>query len=407
MRTSAIIFSFLLCLTRLGYGQETGVAQVEPEGRIMAGSLDDYPAAVASNDSVAAVAAAKSFYTPTSSRYFRVSYERGYCMPVDDKESVNNLLRSSTFINFSFAGAWEVNPRSVYARIYRKPLLGFGFSALSFRNSQLGNPFMIYGFTEVPVTNQNRRLHLSYGIGLGLAWGFNQYNKDSNPVNEAIGSYVNPHLQASLNLGYWLTNKVRLSIGTGFRHYSNGSIRKPNAGVNVIPLQLMAQFRTREVFHEGYVPVLPAFRKHMSYIVYLGGGMKQMEINGPMMYKLGAGFNAGYHISYKYRIVAGFDITHSSGSDIRVSGNASAFSKSISYGPYVGWDWYLTERLFIPVHIGAYIHRNYENDEANAFYQRLGIRYRMLKNKSLSAGVALRSHFGNADFVEFSIGHHF
>jgi hypothetical protein len=126
-----------------------------------------------------------------------------------------------------------------------------------------------------------------------------------------------------------------------------------------------------------------------------------------MMYKLGAGFNAGYHISYKYRIVAGFDITHSSGSDIRVSGNASAFSKSISYGPYVGWDWYLTERLFIPVHIGAYIHRNYENDEANAFYQRLGIRYRMLKNKSLSAGVALRSHFGNADFVEFSIGHHF
>ena len=386
-----------------GYGQGLGISYVEPAVPATISAAGPTHEA----DSSAMVTPVKPVYTQSTSRYLRVSYERGYCLPVDDKESVNNLLRSSRFTNISVAAVWEVNPHSVYARIYRKPLLGLGFSALSFRNNQLGNPFMVYGFTEVPVTNQSRRLHFSYGMGLGLAWGFNAYNKDSNPVNEAIGSYVNAHLQASLNMGYWVTDKFRLSVGTGFRHYSNGSTRKPNAGINIIPIQLMAQFRTREVYHEGFVPELPAFRKHMSYMVYLGGGMKQMEMNEPMINKLGAGFNAGYHLSYKYRIVAGLDMTYSSGSGSRVSGDASAFNKSVSYGPYVGWDWYLTERLFIPVHIGAYIHRNYENDETNTFYQRLGIRYRMLKDKSLSIGTALRTHFGNADFIEFSVGHHF
>jgi hypothetical protein len=405
MKKAAIIVFSFLGMAWPGFSQDLGVAQILPEGQVAVPLVAEGPGH--GGDSLGMTAPVKPVYTRSSSRFFRVSYERGYCMPVDDKESVNNMLRNSTFINFSISGAWEVNPHTVYARIYRKPLLGFGFSALSFRNSQLGNPFMVYGFTEVPVTNQNRRLHLSYGIGLGLAWGFNEYNKDSNPVNEAIGSYVNPHLQASINLGYWLTDKLRLSVGTGFRHYSNGSTRKPNAGVNIIPIQLMAQFRTRQVFHEGFVPELPKFNKHMSYMAYLTGGMKQMEVNGPMIYKLGAGFNAGYHLSYKYRIVAGFDMTYSSGSGSRVSGDASAFSKSVSYGPYVGWDWYLTERLFIPVHIGAYIHRKYENDETNALYQRLGIRYRLLKDKSLSIGTALRTHFGNADFIEFSIGHHF
>jgi hypothetical protein len=265
---------------------------------------------------------------------------------------------------------------------------------------------MIYGFTEVPLTNKQNRFHFSYGIGLGVAWGFNAYNKDSNPLNEAIGSSINPHLQASFNMGYWLTDKVRLSLGTGFRHFSNGSTKKPNAGINIIPIQLMAQYKIREIRHERFAEQLPPFRRHVRYAVMLGGGMKQMGLNEPMIYKFSLNTNASYHFSYKYAIQAGMDMIYTSGSYQRVP-EGSRFQRAVSYGPYIGWEWYLTERLFVPIQVGAYIHRNYENDETNGMYQRLGVRYLLLKNRNLSAGASLRSHFGNADFVELSLGWHF
>jgi opacity protein-like surface antigen len=350
--------------------------------------------------------ASKVRFTSSTSRYIGLGYEGGYFLPVDDKREVNDLFRESVYRTLTVTNSWDVPASSVYSRLYRHHKLGLGVSLVNFNNDVLGKPITAFGFTEIPLTNSRSPWYFSYGLGAGIGFGFNRYDKTTNPNNLAIGSSLNAYLEANFFGGYWLSHNFLLAIATGYRHYSNGSTKHPNAGINIIPFQLSLRYRTREFTYDVPAAQIPEFRKNFSYVIYTNVGMKQLDTGEALIFKNLTGFNAGYQFSYKYRVALGFDFTYSGGSCDRVDGDASSFSKHFSYGPYLGWEWFLTERLYIPVYAGVYIHRNYENDETNQFFQRIGVRYLMLKNKQLSAGIGLKTHFGQADFVEFGLGYH-
>ena len=250
-------------------------------------------------------------------------------------------------------------------------------------------------------------MNFNYGVGIGIGWNFQHYDKVSNPDNEAIGSSVNAHLQASINMNYWLTDRFLLGIGTGFKHFSNGALQKPNAGINIIPVSLSLQYKIRERQITDQIAELPKFRKQWGFSIYNSVGAKQIVQEEPVVFKNLFGFNAGYSLDYKYRAVAGMDFTYTAGGAERVSGEQSNFSKSVSYGPYIGWEWYLTDRIYIPIYIGAYLHRNIENEEESLFFQRIGIRYSFFPSKAMFAGIGLKVHLGSADFLDFTIGTNF
>ena len=349
----------------------------------------------------------KEKYVDMIQGFLRLSYEKGYVMPVDDKNVVNELLKASRYSSVNISACWDVSPTSVYSRIYRKPKLGVGLAFLNFHNPSFGIPNVLYGFTEIPISRKGKRLHFTYGIGAGLAWGFHHYDKNDDPQNLAIGSSANAHLQVNFIMHYWLSKNFLLSAGTGFRHYSNGALKKPNAGINVIPFSLSVEYKMMERLVPNASPTLPPFRKRWIYSVYNSVGAKQLEMDKPVVFKNLFGVNAGYKFSYKHRAVAGFDLTYTAGAAGRIPGDQSALSKSVSYGPYIGWEWFLTDRIYFPVYLGAYLHRNIENEEQSLLFQRLGIRYAMLPSRSLVIGCGLRSHLGSADFVEFTLGYNF
>ncbi|HLO80247.1 MAG TPA: acyloxyacyl hydrolase [Chitinophagaceae bacterium] len=349
----------------------------------------------------------KSRYVNSTSRYLGLAYEGGYILPVDDKEQVNQMFKASLYRTITVTSSWDVSSTSVYSKIYRKPKLGLGISFVNFHNEVIGKPITIFGFTEIPVTRPDSKWYVSYGVGAGLGMGFRHYNKVENPGNIAIGSSVNAYLEANFHAGYWLSQEFLLTAATGYRHYSNGSTKQPNAGINIIPVQLSLKYQTRKFRYDSPTTPLPRYQKNIAYTVYNSVGMKQLQVDGPMVFKNLTGFNVGYQFSYKYRAALGFDINYTSGGGERVSGDASSFSKHFSYGPYAGWEWFFTDRIYVPVYFGVYLHRNYENDETNQFFQRLGIRYLFLRSKQLSAGVGLKTHFGQADFVEFNLGYTF
>lgn len=349
----------------------------------------------------------KACYVKDVHVFTRLSYEGGYILPVDDKSSVNTLLKESRYSAWSISNTWDVSAKSVYSKIYRRPKLGIGLAFTNFHNSSLGKPSLLYGYTEIPINRRDKRLNFTYGIGGGVAWNFNHYDKTSNPENEVIGSSVNAHLQASINMYYWLSDRFLVGIGTGFRHFSNGALQKPNAGINIIPVTFSLQYKVRERQTTEELTELPAFRRRWGYSIYNSVGAKQLVKEEPIVFKNLFGFNAGYSLSYKYRAVAGLDFTYTAGSAARISGDASNFSKSVSYGPYIGWEWFLTDRIYIPIYIGAYLHRNIENEEEGVLYQRLGIRYCFLPSRSLMTGIGLKSHLGSADFIELTLGFRF
>jgi hypothetical protein len=134
-------------------------------------------------------------------------------------------------------------------------------------------------------------------------------------------------------------------------------------------------------------------------------GSKNYINNDPNYLKMTFGLNYLRAVSYKYRIGVGLDMFYSAASDLRTGTGQAGFGDSWSVAVVPGWEWVLSKKLFVPLGIGIYMHRNIENDERYGFYERAGIRYKF--NEHLSAGVTIKAHKGVADYFEWTLGYTF
>ena len=110
-------------------------------------------------------------------------------------------------------------------------------------------------------------------------------------------------------------------------------------------------------------------------------------------------------VSYKYRLGLGLDVVYAEKSELRNTSDQSAFSKSISYSVVGSWEWVLTKRLYVPIGLAVYLHRNFENGELVPYYERIGFRYQFAEY--CHAGVTVKAHNAVADILEWSIGYTF
>jgi Lipid A 3-O-deacylase (PagL) len=338
-----------------------------------------------------------------NNRYLQVKFEHGGILPIDDDPKVNQLLKNSNFSGISMRYGWELNPSSVYNQLYRGPVLGLGFLVSTFRNPVIGSPMSLFSFVEIPFSRNTSRWNFTYGMSFGLSFHFNPYDYQKNPDNLMIGSKFNAYLHFNVEGRYMIDKNWQLGLGIGFKHFSNGATKKPNAGINLAPIQLSVQYKINKNSVTPIMNKLPSFKPFFSFAINTASGLKQNNPGEELIYKNQFGIYEGYQFSYKYKLGIGFDFTYSSGGTNRVPGNESAFSKNFSYSVYTGWEWYITDRLYMPLYLGFYLHRNYENSESEKIYERIGLRY-LFFNRHLTIGPGLKAHAGTADFVEFNIG---
>ena len=97
----------------------------------------------------------------------------------------------------------------------------------------------MYGFVDIPFHKPRSRWTWLYGGALGISYNFNPYDPETNPVNVFLGSERNVYIDLYFEGHYAISNRMDIGIGTGFKHFSNGSYKLPNAGINLIPLTIM------------------------------------------------------------------------------------------------------------------------------------------------------------------------
>ncbi len=116
---------------------------------------------------------------------------------------------------------------------YGLPYYGIGISQTYFgRPDDLGVPASLYLFQGATILNFSKRTALNYEFNLGFATGWNPYDPFTNPNNIAIGSTMNVHVAANVYLKWYLSRDLDLHIGGNFIHFSNGTSRQPNHGIN-------------------------------------------------------------------------------------------------------------------------------------------------------------------------------
>ena len=112
----------------------------------------------------------------------------------NEEERVMNHDMTFT-LKYAFMNQDEVRPGSIHQGAYQ----GVGLARHEF-NRWLSNPISVYLFQGAPIINLSRRVSLNYEWNLGMAFGWNAYDEETNPENKVIGSKVTAYIDVDMYL---------------------------------------------------------------------------------------------------------------------------------------------------------------------------------------------------------------
>ena len=159
----------------------------------------------------------------------------------NEEERVMNHDMTFT-LKYAFMNPDEVRPGSIHQGAYQ----GVGLARHEF-NRWLSNPISIYLFQGAPIINLSRRVSLNYEWNLGMAFGWNAYDEETNPENKVIGSKVTAYIDVDMYLRWMLSRHIDLNAGISLSHFSNGNTTYPNLGLNTGGIRLgMAYYINRQ-----------------------------------------------------------------------------------------------------------------------------------------------------------------
>jgi len=215
-----------------------------------------------------------------------------------------------------------------------------------------------------------------------------------------------------------------LSARLALTHFSNGAIQLPNLGINLISPQLSLHyiFKKRPRIIKS---IIPRYSDNWEFVVLVAPAVKQIPFNysindsvvtkAPFTYPvITLSSSVSRQISHMIKFGAGFDITYNTthGAEILVidnkpqKGTPLPFSDQLLVGVYPSFELVIND-LSMVVQAGFYVYRKkLPGYETALTYQRIGIKYHLLKQMFL--GINVRAYdFKKADFIEWVIGYRF
>lgn len=327
------------------------------------------------------------------------------------EKSIRDVTFEDAYYNaINFRVGWQTQKsKDSYHQLYNYPTYGIGIYSSTFNKPTIGKPFAIYGYVEIPMyPKAGSRWSYDYRIALGLSGNFKPFDAEENPLNLVIGTKNNVFIDLGAKVNYALTAQLKAGVGLSFHHFSNGALRLPNKGINLVPLTASLTYTPYADQLDKSSSVISPMPKQVFYTLSFGAGLKQISRDSDKrFYKSTFSAYASKHISHKWRLGGGMDIFYSqSGSDEEVAGaNSGKLSARLSGGPSLYIAHVLNKNLVLNGNIGAYVHRQEFNGETQLLFLRAGARYYVYKN--INAGVSIKAHMGKADFIEWTAGYTF
>lgn len=249
---------------------------------------------------------------------------------------------------------------------------------------------------------QGERLVLGLRMGWGVGYVAKPFDRRSNTVQIAIGSRLNTAIQLMPELR-WQAGRLSLHAALGLDHWSNGSAKQPNLGLNYISASIGAACALGAPT-PGPLPLDTARyerpRREISVVAAFGLSESGRPLNGQ---------RDAVSISADASWRAGRKGAWSAGMDLFNKGDLPTVHAELEGRPRIaytqlgvhGGGALLFGRGELLLHFGAYLISPITDDAP--VYQRLGARYRL--GRRLLASVCLKTHFAAADHWEFGIGY--
>jgi lipid A 3-O-deacylase PagL len=294
---------------------------------------------------------------------------------------------------------------------YAYPMLGVNFWYSGMGGfSELGSAYALYPSVNFPLVKSNYQ-SLNFKLGVGIAYLSEKFHRTENYKNFAIGSHFN--IAASLFVEYRkiISRRVSITGGFGLTHFSNGSMKTPNYGLNILTasvgfsayLSKPNRSQSRKILPELYTYEFDG-RKYLSFEFATAFAIKDMSQQyGKKFYVFAAFANIMARVSYKSKFGVGIDFTHDR-SDKLLLERRYEYIESNSQLTKVGVNMayeLVMDRLSFLFNVGMYV-RGLDRSEGD-FYQRLTLKY--LISERIFANMVLSAHLGKAEYVGFGVGY--
>jgi hypothetical protein len=291
-------------------------------------------------------------------------------------------------------------------KVYRYPEVGYAVGLFDFRNPVLGQA--IYGFTYMDkslIKGVSSALRLK--IGTGFVYITNPYDADKNFKNTALSSRIMYGMRGELTHSYDINKQWQIRSGITLTHFSNGAIKLPNSGINIPALKLGVQYIPHVPVAHTAVADSSGNDSYKNTQFNISGAFTLKEIGLPGGPKYPGGVLSAYvnrRLNRKSGINAGIDGFYNTALKQIIESDPDVDSLRMPdfkrVGITLGHELFIS-RVSMLVQLGVYVYKPYQYID-NRLYQRYGLKYSI--NRHLFAGVMLKTHFGTADFMEWTLG---
>ncbi len=309
-------------------------------------------------------------------------------------------LDFSFFKNVSGSEKWHV--------AYNKPRIG-----ITFYHSNLGNNDVLGYATgastwiDFPFVNEQHH-RFSLNLRLGISNVSKPFNHSLNPSNIAISSNINCLAIGGLQYQYkW--NKISLGTRIELTHISNAAFVAPNLGLNIFQTSIsMGYVFSKNKFQIEFKNSSNNQSDTTAYnynYCYITGFVSQKQLFNYLNenFKVSGGTISYQHVfSLPVGVEIGFDIMNNQ-SDIKLLADKEIYvNRNLKTGAYLGYVVTL-DKLHFLIAMGHYLHDPYNlNDK---LYHKVGLRYVFFNRFVINT--ILKSHWGNADYLELGLGMRF
>ncbi len=296
--------------------------------------------------------------------------------------------------------------------MYNYPIIGiaYWYSDLG-RSPYLGNAHAVTPYIEFPLTyGKQTRLYFRTAVGLGYLT--KHFDRIENYKNIAIGSHWNAAVSFQLDLKQKIGERFLFAFAIGLNHFSNGSMKTPNFGINIPSVSASLSYRLSKenpYFKKKLLPELSPFyfdgKKTIDLNIAGGLGYKNMNAEREGKFMVGQAFaNIMRSISYKSRIGLGLEASYDGTDEVimyqKYNEKPDNNFQLTKTGVEVVYELNMSRVSFIG-NLGYYLSGKYKGD--GNIYEKIGIWYQL--NNEFFAHLTLKAHAGRADFLTLGIGY--
>ena len=369
--------------------------------------------------------------------FIQFKVHRGANVTSSGTDWVRDMFAGSGYWGADLRIGFQTTGKYDWQQVLNYPTYGFGFSTYRFDvdtvANLIGNPAGVYGFFGWPLyRGKGGKFHLDFDAAVGLTYDLNAYDPITNPYNDAVGSKILYYFDFAFSANQRISERLDLNLGAHLIHFSNGRMRTPNLGVNMLGLDLGIRYNLNPMTpYVKYMDpnrqlavrpelepkrVLPKYQKYGIWNLWAAAGFNTtsrsgedengnpVDLRGPSyfastlaaewQYKLSRTFSGGLAFNYFFDGSLGEQYPN---------GDATVWQRStVGLGPTFE---FFIHRFSFAGTVGFYVYRAEEvKSIRNPIYLRGAFRYRITEH--IFAHAALKTMNGAvADYVEFGVGY--